>query len=145
MSAQEHPAAAAAEQAAEQAGQQAAQAGQTPAQANAQATQAAEQAAQAAAPELTDAQVEKIAKASSAATIADLEARGAFVDDPAPAVSSPPSPATQPAGDGSPPEQAAPPPAPQPATETPPATGDSGGEEQPERKSWARRFSGDRW
>jgi hypothetical protein len=62
-----------------------------------QEAQAAQTAAQAAAPDLTDAQVEKIAKASSAATIADLEARGAFVDDPAPTAtaSSPTDPATE--------------------------------------------------
>lgn len=158
------PAKPAAEQAAEQAAapaaQQAAAAGATPAQVEAEATQAAEQAAQQAAPNLSDEQLEKIGKAAGKAasdeTIDRLKQLGALQDETETAtvgtsVSQPPSLAQQPthAGDGSPPEPAVTSPAPSERTqgtsaETPPAT-EGAGEEPPTRKSWARRFSGDRW
>lgn len=152
----------AAERAAEPAAQQAAAAGATPAQVEQQATQAAEQAAQQAAPNLSDEQLERIGraagKAASDETIDRLKRLGALQDESDMLSStevartqqtSPAAPPTV-AGDGLPPRPVATSPAPSERTqdstsaETPPAS-EGAGEEPPTRKSWARRFSGDRW
>lgn len=108
----------------------AAAANQTAASATAPAAAAAADAAQSARPELTDAEADKIGKATAKATIAELEARGVFETDapnPTPAIPdgnfSPPDTATDGTGNDAAPAPGAP-------------------DESPKKRTLAARFMG---